>query len=125
HTEGPARRALRMAALSASVTGSYLGYLAQSAFLSKEKKSARLKRTHSKAARRMSSELQALRGPAMKLGQALSLQHDILPDEMVAELSKLQMSAPGMHPSLVRAQFTASMGREPEQLYKSFDPEPF
>ena len=111
--------------MSAGVTGSYLGYLAQRAFLGEETKTRKLKATHSKAAKRVSDELLALRGPAMKLGQALSLQTDLLPPETLAELSKLQMQAPGMHPSLVRAQFKASVGRDPEDVYKTFDPVPF
>ncbi|HVD60636.1 MAG TPA: AarF/ABC1/UbiB kinase family protein [Gemmatimonadaceae bacterium] len=111
--------------MSAGVTGSYLGYLAQSAFLTKDKKASKLRSTHASAARRVSDELSALRGPAMKLGQALSLQTDVLPDEMLAELSRLQMQAPPMHPSLVRAQFKASMGRYPEDVYREFDPVPF
>jgi predicted unusual protein kinase regulating ubiquinone biosynthesis (AarF/ABC1/UbiB family) len=123
--DGPARRALRMAALSAGVTGSYLGYLAQSAFLSDETRSRKLRATHTRAARRVSEGLSALKGPAMKLGQALSLHTDILPEETLVELSKLQMRAPGMHPSLVRAQFRASMGIEPEDAFRSFTPEPF
>src|SRR5438093_11176683 len=44
---------------------------------------------------------------------------------MLAELTKLQMEAPGMHPSLAQAQFKASLGRSPEQVFRRFDAEPF
>lgn len=114
-----------MAAMSAGVAGSYLGYLMQSAFLGKEQRATKLKSAHTKAARRMTDEMQSLRGPAMKLGQALSLQSGIIPDEALLELSKLQMEAPGMHPSLVRAQFKGSMGGFPEEIFTQFNPEPF
>src|ERR1043166_1528679 len=30
-----------------------------------------------------------------------------------------------MHPSLVRAQFKASLGRDPDDVYRTFDPVPF
>jgi predicted unusual protein kinase regulating ubiquinone biosynthesis (AarF/ABC1/UbiB family) len=73
----------------------------------------------------MTGDLMALRGPVMKLGQALSLQSDVWPEEVLAELSRLQMQAPGMHPSLVRAQFRSSMGKDPEEVYRTFAPEPF
>ncbi len=96
--------------MTAGVSGSYLGYLAQSVFLGEDARARKLKETHTKAARHASDELISLRGPLMKLGQALSLQTDMLPEETLAELSALQMRAPGMHPSLVRAQFRASMG---------------
>jgi len=125
HTHSSTKRALSMASAGASVAGSYIGYLLQRAFLGKERGEARLRSTHVRAARRMRDEMQSLRGPAMKLGQTLSLQSGTLPDEFVSELATLQMEAPGMHPSLVRAQFKSSMGREPEEIFKKFSPEPF
>lgn len=121
----PARRALRMAGMSAGVTGSYLGYLVQRVFLDEKGRKAKLQAAHGRAARRMRDDLMSLRGPAMKLGQALSLQSGVLPDEALVELSKLQREAPGMHPSLMRAQFTGSLGRAPEEVFSEFDLDPF
>jgi len=121
----PTRRALSMASASADIAGSYVGYLLQRAFLGKAGRESKLKSTHAHAARRMRDEMQALRGPVMKLGQTLSLQTGTLPDEVLAELSSLQMEAPGMHPSLVRVQVKNSLGREPEEIFKQFSPEPF
>jgi predicted unusual protein kinase regulating ubiquinone biosynthesis (AarF/ABC1/UbiB family) len=120
-----ARRALGMASMGAGIAGSYLGYALQRAFLGKAEGEAKLKATHTRAARRMRDELQSLRGAAMKIGQTLSLQTGTLPDETLAELATLQMSAPGMHPSLVRVQIKRSLGREPEEIFKSFAPDPF
>src|SRR5437764_3106022 len=118
-------RALRMASMGADIAGSYVGYLLQRAFLGEAKGKIKLKSTHTRAARRMANEMQALRGPAMKLGQMLSLQTGVLPDEILAELATLQMEAPGMHPSLVRVQIKGSLGREPEEIFKQFNAEPF
>src|SRR5882724_1285161 len=118
-------RALSMASMGAGIASSYFGYLLQRAFLGEEKGKIKLKSTHIRAARRMADEMHALRGPAMKLGQMLSLQTGVLPDEILAELATLQMEAPGMHPSLVRVQFKGSLGREPEEIFKDFAPEPF
>jgi predicted unusual protein kinase regulating ubiquinone biosynthesis (AarF/ABC1/UbiB family) len=70
----PARRALRMASMGAGVAGSYLGYMLQRAFVGKAEGERKLKRTHTRVARRMRDEMLSLRGPAMKLGQTLSLQ---------------------------------------------------
>lgn len=114
-----------MAAMSAGVAGSYAGYLAQRAFLGEDQRERKLKATHAKAGRRMTGELSTLRGPAMKLGQAISLQTDLVPEEIIQELAALQMRAPGMHPSLVRAQFKTSMGALPEDVFRSFEAEPF
>jgi len=119
------RRALSVASMGAGVAGSYIGYFLQRAFLGKAGGAAKLSSTHTRAARRMRDELQALRGPAMKIGQMLSLQTGTLPDETLAELAMLQMEAPGMHPSLVRVQFKRSLGHEPEEIFKEFTPKPF
>src|SRR5256884_622765 len=118
-------RALSMASMGAGIAGSYFGYLLQRAFLGEEKGRIKLKSTHIRAARRMADEMHALRGPAMKLGRMLSLQTGVLRDEILAELATLQMAAPGMHPSLVRVQIKGSLGREPEEIFKQFTPEPF
>ncbi|HVF50035.1 MAG TPA: AarF/ABC1/UbiB kinase family protein [Pyrinomonadaceae bacterium] len=121
----PTRRALAVASMGAGIAGSYLGYVLQRAFLGDAQSEAKLKSAHASAARRMRNEMQALRGPAMKLGQMLSLQTGILPDEVLAELASLQMEAPGMHPSLVRVQIKQGLGGEPEDIFKEFTPEPF
>src|ERR1700704_4492488 len=120
-----ARRALSMASMSAGIAGSYIGYFLQRAFLGEAQSKSKLKSTHTRAARRMRDEMQALRGPAMKIGQTLSLQTDTLPEEVLAELATLQMEAPGMHPSLVGVRFKGSLGREPEEIFKEFTPVPF
>jgi predicted unusual protein kinase regulating ubiquinone biosynthesis (AarF/ABC1/UbiB family) len=119
------RRALSMAAMTADVAGSYLGYALQRAFLGEAQSKAKLKSTHARAARRMRDEMQSLRGAAMKIGQTLSLQTGTIPEEALAELATLQMQAPGMHPSLVRVQIKQSLGVEPEKIFKQFTPEPF
>jgi len=111
--------------MGADIAGSYIGYLLQRAFLGKEEVKHRLKSTHTRAARRMRDEMQSLRGPAMKIGQTLSLQMGVLPDETLAELAMLQREAPGMHPSLVRVQVKGSLGREPEEIFRDFTAEPF
>jgi predicted unusual protein kinase regulating ubiquinone biosynthesis (AarF/ABC1/UbiB family) len=121
----PARRALSVATMGANIAGSYIGYLLQRAFLGNAEGELKLKSTHTRVARKMRDEMQSLRGPAMKIGQTLSLQTGTLPDEVLAELATLQMEAPGMHPSLVRVQVKRSLGREPEEIFKQFTPEPF
>ena len=118
-------RMLRLAGLTAGVTGSYVGYMVQRLFLGEEQREKKRKSLHAHTGRRIRDELMTLRGPAMKFGQALSLHTDILPEEILAELSKLQMEAPGMHASLAEAQFKASLGRGPNDVFKQFEPEPF
>src|SRR5438445_3465284 len=118
-------RAFSMASMGAGIAGSYFGYLLQRVFLGEAKGKIKLKSTHVRAARRMADEMQALRGPAMKLVQMLSLQTGVRPEEVLTELATLQMEAPCMHRSLVRVQIKGSLGREPEEIFKQFTLDPF
>jgi predicted unusual protein kinase regulating ubiquinone biosynthesis (AarF/ABC1/UbiB family) len=61
----------------------------------------------------------------MKVGQALSMQTNALAPEWIEALSGLQMQAPPMHSSLMRAQFKSATGKYPEEVFTSFEPEPF
>jgi hypothetical protein len=118
-------RGFRLGKLGLSLVGSYLGYQVQNILLGETGQPQRKARFHRQASRRVREELGALKGPAMKLGQLLSLQNGILPEEGLLELANLQMQAPGMHPSLARVQFKSALGKYPEDVFREFDPEPF
>jgi predicted unusual protein kinase regulating ubiquinone biosynthesis (AarF/ABC1/UbiB family) len=118
-------RAARLMRLGAGLAGGYLSYQVQRR-LSRPAAAGQLRQDHRrKQARRVREELQSLRGPIMKLGQALSMQTHFLDAETVEELSALQMHAPPMHQALMRAQFRGAMGHYPEDVFRSFEPEPF
>jgi predicted unusual protein kinase regulating ubiquinone biosynthesis (AarF/ABC1/UbiB family) len=107
------------------LTGSYLGYQLQNLWLDKEHREEHRRRFQRNASRQIREELQTLKGPVMKLGQMLSTQSSLLTPEALDELAALQMHAPGMHPTLARAQFKSSLGREPDEVFREFEPEPF
>lgn len=116
-------RGFQLGRLGVSLAGSYLGYQAQNLLLGEgEQRKARFQE---KASRRVRDELGALKGAVMKLGQLLSMQSDSLPEAAIRELAALQMKAPGMHASLARAQFKASLGKYPDEVFREFDAEPF
>ena len=117
-------RGSQLGKLGWRLAGSYLGYQAQNFLLGENAMPLRLSRFQQKAARLVTEQLGAMKGPAMKLGQLLSIQN-ALPEEVLDELANLQMQAPGMHASLARAQFKASLGKYPEEVFREFDPEPF
>jgi len=122
---GPAKRAARLMQLGASLAGSYLAYQVQRPFFDRDEAIGQKAAFKLKQAKQVRQELQGLRGPIMKVGQALSMQTQLLGPELVEELSALQMQAPPMHPTLMRAQFKGSLGKYPEEVFKSFEPEPF
>jgi len=122
---GALQRGFRIGKLGFGLVGSYLGYQAQNLLLSESGKAQRRARFQQRASQRVSGELGALKEAAMKLGQLLSMQSRVFPEETLRELAALQMHAPGMHATLARAQFKASMGKFPEDVFREFDPEPF
>jgi predicted unusual protein kinase regulating ubiquinone biosynthesis (AarF/ABC1/UbiB family) len=120
---GALQRGVRLGRLGLGLTGSYLGYQMQNLVLGADDQ--RQRRFQQRSSRRLREELGSLKGAAMKLGQILSLQTRALPEAVIEELSGLQMQAPGMHPTLARAQFKSSLGRYPEEVFSQFEPEPF
>ena len=122
---GALARGLRLGRLGFGLIGSYLGYQAQNLLLGETNREERKSRFQRKASHSVRKELSTLKGPAMKLGQMLSIQNGMFSEDTLRELAGLQMQAPGMHPSLARAQFKSSLGKYPEDVFKSFEPEPF
>jgi hypothetical protein len=122
---GALQRGFQIGKLGFGLVGSYLGYQAQNLLLSQTGKAQRRARFHQRASQRVSGELGALKGALMKVGQLLSMQSGVFPEETLRELAALQMQAPGMHATLARAQFKAAMGKFPENVFREFDPEPF
>ena len=118
-------RAARLAQLGAGLAGSYLAYQLQRPFLDDQQSAEKRRLLHRKGAKQVREELQGLRGPMMKLGQALSMQTHLFDADVVAELAGLQMQAPPMHPALIRAQFKSALGMYPEAAFQSFETEPF
>jgi predicted unusual protein kinase regulating ubiquinone biosynthesis (AarF/ABC1/UbiB family) len=111
--------------LGAGLAGTYLAYQLQRPLLNAEDAKGRRRILCRNHAKRVRKELQELRGPIMKVGQVLSMQTHLLGPEMIEELSALQMQAPPMHPTLMRAQFKAAFGKYPREVFRSFDEEPF
>ena len=122
---GALTRGYRLGRLGLSLVGSYVGYQAQNLVLGDTGRAARQSRLRQRTSRRVREELGQLKGPAMKLGQILSLHGQALPEEAIRELAELQMRAPAMHPTLARARFKASLGADPADLFRRFEPEPF
>ena len=90
---GALRRGIRIGKLGFGLVGSYLGYQAQNLLLSESGKAQRRARFQQKASQRVAGELGALKGAVMKLGQLLSMQSRVFPEEALRELSALQMHA--------------------------------
>lgn len=64
-------------------------------------------------------------GPTfIKLGQMLSTRPDLLPPAFITELSKLQDTVPPTPWDSIRGVLIRELGREPEQMFLTIDPQP-
>ncbi len=122
---GTVNRGLRIGKLAATLTGSYLGYQFQNILQGEDEDGQRKLAYQKKASRQIRRELQQLKGPVMKLGQMLSAQGALIPQEALNELSVLQMHAPPMHATLARTQFRTALGESPEEMFREFSATPF
>lgn len=65
-------------------------------------------------------------GPTyVKMGQIVSSQASVLPPEWEVELEKLQSNVPPFPSSQVRQRIIEELGQPPEQLFASFEAQPF
>jgi ubiquinone biosynthesis protein len=75
-------------------------------------------------AERLRMALEELGPTFVKLGQALSARSDLLPEEYIRELGKLQDSAPSFPLEEVREIIRAETGEYPEEIFERFDDRP-
>jgi predicted unusual protein kinase regulating ubiquinone biosynthesis (AarF/ABC1/UbiB family) len=71
----------------------------------------------------LQAALGGLKGPLMKVGQILATVPDLLPEEYVQELRKLQSSAPPMGWAFVRRRMASELGRDWPSRFASFERE--
>ena len=80
---------------------------------------------HKKNAEDLTKILGNLKGPIMKIAQLLSTVPDLLPQEYITELTKLQSSAPPMGWNFVKRRMRSELGVDWEKKFIFFDKEPF
>jgi predicted unusual protein kinase regulating ubiquinone biosynthesis (AarF/ABC1/UbiB family) len=76
---------------------------------------------NAKDAAQLSAALGGLKGPLMKVAQILSTVPDMLPDDYMAELAKLQTSAPAMGWAFVRRRMANELGADWQSRFVNFE----
>ncbi len=76
------------------------------------------------AARRFRMLLGDLGPTFVKLGQILSTRADLLPSELIEELTTLQDNVPPIPLEQIHAEIRSSLGKDPAELFRSIDPSP-
>jgi ubiquinone biosynthesis protein len=96
----------------------------RSAFVSEERADEMLADLHETSARRFYEVSASHGGGFMKVGQLLSARADLLPAVWIAELTKLQDSAPEIPFAAVRHLIETDFGKPLAQVFASFDDKP-
>jgi predicted unusual protein kinase regulating ubiquinone biosynthesis (AarF/ABC1/UbiB family) len=75
---------------------------------------------HQKTAKEVFDEFSKLRGTALKIAQALSMDQGFLPEEFADVMTQAQYRVPPINKALVRSIIKSELGKYPEQIFKSF-----
>src|SRR4051812_17186592 len=118
---GRLKRLSRLAYLTARTTGDLLAAQARRKLTGETAPDGDLK----KAGERILATLGELKGAALKLGQALAMDPDALPEEARSVVARLLSQAPQrMELAQVTEVVRSELGRGPDELFADFDPEP-
>lgn len=117
-TTGRFGRLAKLAALSARVSGDVVSRGV------KRLAGADASLLGASAAEKLVATLGDLKGLAMKVGQAVSMDPDMLSPEVRAVVARLQNQAPPMPWATVREVVTQELGRTPEEAFGSFEQPP-
>ncbi|MGE0225143.1 MAG: ABC1 kinase family protein [Acetobacteraceae bacterium] len=85
----------------------------------------RLRSSSIETGRDLRAVFERLGGMWMKVGQLMSLRRDVLPEEICDELAQLQHRAQGFPPDIAIAVIERALGRPIDEVFSSFDPQPF
>lgn len=111
--------------LSTQVTLAYAALWFRQLFADAQSKERRAMETNLRVALKMVHRLGYLRGAATKLGQLLGNLPEILPSQVVSTLDMLHFQAPPMHFSLLREMVRNELGKDPSEVFATFEKEPF
>jgi aarF domain-containing kinase len=114
-----------LGSLHARVTAGYFAYWLRSRFSGADERQRLKNDAHLAAALKLFGTMGYLRGAVMKIGQMLANLPEVVPEEFAEVLSALHFEAPPMHFAMVREVFLDEFGREPEQVFASFEQKAF
>ncbi len=102
--------------MAGSVGSSLVGQRLKDAMANAEVRGKAAAEMHLRVATTVAATLGELKGAAMKVGQMLSAQEDLLPDEMRVALRSLQRSAPPVDFETLRAVIESELGADVKEL---------
>ena len=118
-------RFAKLTGLGAGVAARHLTQKIRGAFTADDNARISQERAaHKATAAQVTKTLGELKGAAMKIGQMLATDPELLPPEMISVLSQLQHSAPAMDFQTVRGVVEAALAQPLEDAFASFSPVP-
>ncbi len=123
-SSGRFTRFARLSTLTAGVTARHMAQKLVATFQSDADALRSSKKARERSAGQIAQTLGELKGAAMKVGQMLSTDPELLPDEIVQQLATLQSNAPPMDGATVRRVVAAALGGTVEDHFAYFSDEP-
>ncbi len=119
-------RLARLGGLTTRLSTSWVGQRVREALTDDAGRRSLRETFQKQSAEQLVATLGQLRGAAMKFGQALSMaaEHLDLPEEVKAELSKLQAEGEPVPFETIRRTIEAELGRPVSELFGTIDPTP-
>jgi len=109
----------------AKIFAGYAAYGIRSQFVNADTKQRLKNEANLAAALKLLGTMGYLRGAIMKLGQFLGHLPHAVPNEFIDVLESLHFEAPPMHYSLIREVFLDEFGKEPSDIFATFDRKAF
>ena len=118
---GKWQRSLAGGQTAARLGAKMLGYYSKRPFLSPAERLRARQKATLESAQALFQGLSLLKGTALKMAQQLSLETDLLPEEICRELAKAYHQVPPINRALVRQVVQAGLGRPPEEVFSRFE----
>lgn len=110
---------------AAKVGGKAIAYYAFKPFRTREEDAEARRGFDRETGALLFQGLGLLRGTALKAAQLLSLEADVLPPEVTRELGKSCHQAPPINRAMARKIVSSAFGKQPEEVFRSFDSRAF
>lgn len=121
----PAKRFLKLAGMSASITRNLTTHKLKGLFADEETRQKNQEQLYADIGQQIAQTLGEMKGAVMKVGQIASQVKDMLPKEVASALEVLQKESPPMPFPMIRRQLIKALGDTPENLFAHFDETPF
>ncbi|MCX0332074.1 AarF/UbiB family protein [Acinetobacter radioresistens] len=125
NASSPGRRFMKLAGMTASIATRSVSNSIRNIRADEEQKQAARSQLFQDIGVQIANTLGEMKGAVMKVGQIASQYKDIFPPEVAKAISKLQRQAPPMPFPAIQKQLEKELGQPIDNLFKSFDREPF